>query len=513
MGKPFSCFLVLLALTLVVPALAGDEAHSPARAIDLLNQGNVEEAERMLRELLRRDPADLQVRVLLGRTLDYDGRPEEAARTWREGLKGEAADFALWMHIGTVHARLGREGPTVQYKRGVTTYTRNADPAAAERIMRAHRVLAREAFDKAAALAPGRHEPQLELAILYDALKEHEAAIAAWRGLAARDPENAAYATALARALNEAGRPDQAAAVLEAALKRNPRLSEAHAMLATYYHAAGRRAEAWQSRQQAEFYRRLPPFTRLLFSPQALQALERLNDRDGVSKLVEDPSDEAAQLLAVIAWRHPHDELETMAFESLERRGAAAVGVVRDLLEGARSARTVRASAAILARHKDPGLFEKIVGALPRDLGSAEFEMDIAGALDALGDPRAVPPLVQVFNPGDRSPSRRDSAIYDRTRARARAALALGGFDAPAAKEALAQGLDHPELAPYAAAALYRQSGGDARYVPALREVAAGNDRYALSLLAGYLRKVPTPDALQLTDELGLRLRELGQWP
>ena len=54
---------------------------------------------------------------------------------------------------------------------------------------------------------------------------------------------------------------------------------------------------------------------------------------------------------------------------------------MRQLLKGARSTCTVRSSARILARHKDPGLLEYLLRLLPGDLRSGGFDMDIAGAL------------------------------------------------------------------------------------------------------------------------------------
>ena len=133
---------------------------------------------------------------------------------------------------------------------------------------------------------------------------------------------------------------------------------------------------------------------------------------------------------------------------------------MRALLEGARSTCTIKSAAHILARRKAEGLLEYLVRVLPGDTRGFAMDMDIAGSLDDLGDPRAVTALVQMLNPEDTDPNHDSgpSPLADRYSARACAALALGAFDTPEARSALEAGTKIPQFAAYCWAALFRLS-------------------------------------------------------
>jgi HEAT repeat protein len=190
------------------------------------------------------------------------------------------------------------------------------------------------------------------------------------------------------------------------------------------------------------------------------------------------------------------------------RRGPAAQRLVQGLLDHAQSTCTIRSSARILARQKDPGLFDKIIRLLPGDTRMV-FAMDIAGALEELGDPRAVHHLVRVLDPEQRGPVAPPSDVdklFDRTMNRARSALALGAFEDPAAKAALQRGLDHPELGAYCAAALYRLTREPQRLQAVRTALVAGADRHWA--LVAYLRKINDPQARALADEVEQRAQK-----
>jgi HEAT repeat protein len=224
----------------------------------------------------------------------------------------------------------------------------------------------------------------------------------------------------------------------------------------------------------------------------------KLDDPATVQKLVADPSDNATQFLAVLCWRHPHNALETTSFESLEARGPKTTPLLLDLLKDARSTCTVRSSAHILARRKTDGLLDHLLRILPNDMRGFAMDMDIAGSLDELGDPRAVGPLVQVVEPANAEPTG-IGPTTDRGSARARAALALGAFDTPEAHRALEQGTLNPQLAPYCIAALYRLSH-DPKHLAALEKMVSERDLPS-SRLGYYLNsKVGTPEAKQLAQ-------------
>jgi tetratricopeptide (TPR) repeat protein len=503
-----------LSISLIVVGIGQGHAAQPKAGgslepvLTLLKQGKIEEGERMLRQRIKENPDDSAARRLLGRVADFDGRPDEAVKTWEEGLKQTAEDFPLLMEIGQIRARQGRDGPTISYRRGMVAAQPSSDEKAEEKFKKEHLALAAKAFERALALAPHESEAALKLARVYSDAKNHEAAVKVWRRLHELNGDDTDVALGLARSLTAAGRTDEGAKVYQKAIELNPRLASAHMALADYYKAKGDAAAADKARRQADFYEALPPFTRLTYSAENVAMLARLFEAATVKKLIDDSSDRAADFLVVLCWSHPHNELEDRAFESLEKRGPSTVPLLRQLLRQARSTCTIRSSARILARQKDPGLLEQLLPLLPGDTRTFGFHMDIAGALAELGDLRAVGPLVEVLNVSDRTPvDRAEVILCDRTGARARAAMALGKLDASAGRKALKAGLDHPELGPFCAAALYRLTR-EAEYLSTLRKAMTGDNRYAAFLLVGYLRQMETPEARQMVKEWDQRAKE-----
>ena len=184
-------FLVekILSISLVMMGIGQGHAAQPKAGgplepvLTLLNQGKIEEGERMLRQRLKENPDDSAARRLLGRVADFDGRPDEAVKTWEEGLKQTAEDFPLLMEIGQIRARQGRDGPTISYRRGMVTAQPGRDKAAEEKFKQEHFALAAKAFERALALVPDQHEAALELAKAYSDSKNYEAAVKVWRRL------------------------------------------------------------------------------------------------------------------------------------------------------------------------------------------------------------------------------------------------------------------------------------------------------------------------------------------
>lgn len=470
------------------------------RATALLNRGAVEEAEKTLREHLRQDMRDQPARVLLGQVLDFDGRPEEALSTWQAGIVGESSDSIYWTQIGNLHARQGSEGPTVTYRRGSVTTRPERDSQASKTFKQRHLSLAAEAFRKASAADPDNLAALGALAQMYFDVGDFDRAENTWRELRNKEPNDPRAVSGLAEALQALDRHVAAVEVLEAAIVASPRTARFHQLLAGSYEKQDRLENAEQSRQRASFFEALPQTTRLDYSPANRQTLANLRERETVERLCNDASAESTQFLAALCWSHPHNELEEMAFQALEKRCPEAIGVVRDVLKDAQSTCTIRSAAHILARQKDIWVFDRLVQMLPGDIRMV-FPMEIADALDELGDRRAVGPLAEVLDPGNRVRSNADeSPIHDRTVARGRAALALGAFDTSEARQALERGLSHPDLGAYCAASLYRLTH-DAKHLKSLRSAVMGNDGRVAYLIARYLPKIHTSEADALLKE------------
>jgi HEAT repeat protein len=190
--------------------------------------------------------------------------------------------------------------------------------------------------------------------------------------------------------------------------------------------------------------------------------------------------------------------LETRAFEALEARGARTTPLLRALLETAQSTCTIKSTAHILARRKADGLFDYLTRMLPGDVRGFLMDMDIAGSLDDLGDPRAVGPLSQMLDPGDAEAAQEAGPLTDRRSARARAAMALGAFDTPEARRALEAGTRDAQLAPYCLAALYRLTR-DPKHLAALEKAVGPEESYTTHVVGNYLlEKVKTDQARTL---------------
>ena len=424
-----SCLAVLL---------APSRDESPTRtAVKLVNQGDVEGAMRVLREQLDRNAKDTSARIVLGQILDFDGRPDEAVALWEKGLTGGPSDLNLLMSIGQIRHRQGTDGPTIERRRGTIGAKPSKDEAAETAYKAEHLARAAAAFEKSQKIRPGDPKIGAELASVYTEQKKYDEAAKVWESLIKADPKNADYHLNLALTSRSAGRKGEAERHLQRTIELNKRLATAHEALAEIQKEEGRAAEAEMSQKRAGFYGRLPEFAALDFSEPNLRTLDGLNQKATVSRLAGDPSEEATQFLAVLCWSHPHNRLETQAFQALEDRGPKTTPLLRSMLDDARSTCTIRSAGHILARRKADGLFDLLVERLPGDLRGFGMEMDIAGSLDDLGDPRAVAPLVQFLNPRDPDAGTEEGLMSDRKTAQARAALALGAFDTPEAKAAL----------------------------------------------------------------------------
>ena len=116
---------------------------------------------------------------------------------------------------------------------------------------------------------------------------------------------------------------------------------------------------------------------------------------------------------------------------------------------------------------KSPEVLPFLVKMLPGDVRIG-FDSNIAGALAVLGDQRAVAPLIEVLAPTlTLSEPEEDLMMMSagRYNNRLRSALALGHFDTPAAREALAKGVANPQLSFACRAALYGLSRSDKDWV------------------------------------------------
>ncbi len=503
----------LLAATAVcssAPAPIKAQENSPAnQAIRAVNQGNVEGAIDLLNKHLEKNGKDVQARVVLGQILDFDGRPDEAVKLWERALTGAETDFTLLMSIGEIRHREGRDGPTVSNRRGMVQVKPSTNKVEEGAFKKAKLALAEAAYEKARKLQPANDEAGEALAAVYSLQDKHDAAAQVWKSLIGAIPRMPATSCSSPWQPGKPAAGTKLRATWNCAIALDPRLAEAHKALAEYQKQKGRAAEAEQSRSRADFYDRLPAFCTLEYSTENRQTLDHLEDPETVRRLVADPSKTAAEFLAVLCWRHPHNDLETTAFDALESRGAATTPILQELFKDARSTCTVRSTAHILARRKTDGLLDELLKRLPGDLRGFGMEMDIAGSLDDLGDARAIAPLIEILNPekADRS---QDGLLTDRTTARGRAALALGAFDTPESRRALEQGTHSPQVKAHCLAALYRLTR-DQKHLDALEAAVPQNEGFATYALGNYLHNKVRTEVAKALAQRWQRKREAQQ--
>jgi Flp pilus assembly protein TadD len=475
---------------------AGRDETAVEQAVKLVNRGEVALAIDRLRKQVEAHPRDAQARIVLGRILDYDGRTDEAVVCCEAGLAQGPEDVPLLLAIGELRKRQAEAGPNVTRRRGSIEVRPSRDEAAEQRYEKERLAEAAAAYERARKVAPEDPRVLHALARLYAHMEKPEAALALWQKLAERDPDDSQLHLGWALAAMAARRLDEAQEHVDRALALEPRSALAHEGRAKILADLGKSDEAAESQKQADFYRGLPGFVHLEFSPENAIRLSTLGEPDTLEKLANDRSEQSSELLAYLCWTHPHDASETRAFEILEQRGDAATPVLKSLLDDARSTCTVRSTARILARRKAKGILDFLLARLPSDQQAFGFDMDIAGSLDDLGDPRAVGPLVEVLEPARPEADEDNTPFVSRTTARARAALALGAFDTTESRSALERGSKNDPVAAYCLAAVYRLSKQASDLSALQKQADTDSGKVARYLIAPYLeQKVGTPGA------------------
>ncbi len=514
--------LVIVGLLTGMPAWAQGEDRAAAEeardeAYALLEGGRVQESLDLLMAHLETFPDHAPVRMMAASVLDWDGRPMEGIELLREGLALDDGYFACWELIGDLEVQLGEDGNTVVRRQGHVTYSPEEDPEGNAAFKAEHLALAVEAYQRAHELDPAGVEVWFKYAYALEltgdldgSITELQGALEVWSSPAATDH--------LAGLLDRAGRGEEALALWKEVLEQDPRNAQAWLAMANQAGRAGDEEGERLGIDKANFYNWLPGFSQLEFDEEAYAAVRLLAGwEEGepaeqkpepraalIRELVETDTDASSELLAAICYHHSdHGELEDLAFEALGSRGARAQELLLELAMRGGSSCTIQQSTAILARNKNSAVLPLLLELLPGDQRPI-FSMDIAGALDALGDPAAVPALVDLMAPGrfDEMPDRDDELFMmasGRLLARQRAAMALGALDVPESRAALEEGLTNEQLSSFCHAALFRLDGKarDRKVVAA----ALQQDDFDAYLLCDYVGLVGHRSARKLHDD------------
>jgi tetratricopeptide (TPR) repeat protein len=485
---------------------SGSAAALRAQAETWVRQGRYDEAEAALRGHMGEAPGDREARRLLCRLLIVLGRSDEGLAILRDGIGGDAAaDYLDWMLVGDVSMDRMRDGPWVERTASHVLYRPSGSAEEERAFMLRHLRAALEAAEAALALRPDSRDALALAAITRQRGGDLPNALVAAERLCTLPEAVPEDCGPLAFLLERADRAEEAVALWQRVLERNPRMRHAHESLARLHASLGRIDEARAEELRLEFYSWIPDFADVEYAKARLETVRILARHFGDGEplpldelerafqaLIDDPSPASSGLLAAFVWHHSHDRLEERAFAALDARYPESGELLLALLANAASTCTVRASARILAERRHPGILDLLAALLPDDL-NWPYDMDIAGALDALGDPAAVPVLIEVLDPrrAESPPPAARSGLaalvgdLPREFARARAALALGAFDTPAAHDALEACTADPEAAAFCHAALYRLTGDPSRLEP-LRDV-VGEEGLASHIIRRYL--------------------------
>ena len=218
-----------------------------AAAKRLTAQSQYAAAAEILRRMTREQPQILDAWTFLGACLERLDRPQEALAAYRRALdlSSGAPEYAL--QVAKLLYRLGRLDEAGEHARLAV----NTSPGEAYGVLAA---VALSRRDTAGALAALRHGAQVSDAFRGDlgrallAAGRSQDALDVLGPLARSDPQGL---TALAHSLAEAGRPEEAAALLARLLAVAPRDARLHEALGEVKLRQGRPAEARAELEQA----------------------------------------------------------------------------------------------------------------------------------------------------------------------------------------------------------------------------------------------------------------------
>lgn len=451
-----------------------------------------------LREHLEKHSDDAGNRKLLFQVLMHIGKLDDAVKVLEDGLDDSSDDYTPLYWIGQVRLNQAQMGPNTTVEGNVSKTSPSKDPEADKAWIKSHYELALEAFRDAQELVPGETAATIQANEILHALERDQEAADSWQTIYELHPDNDRIVLGYANALIGISKWESAIPVLEKAIANKIYRRQTYALLSDCLKATNKEDAAKEAERRAKFYQSLPTFTNLEFSEALENTIVNLMEPNTFERLISDKTAESSECLAALCWQHPHNDQEDQAFEELGRRGDAECKLLLELFDDGGSVCTVRGAARVLAPKKYPGLVDRLIANLPNDVRGGGMNMDIAGAMDLLGDPTVVPHLIEVVDASNKVFPEFDF-FNDALSSRLRATLALGAFDTPESIEALKMAMSNQKLRPFAAAALYRINGSSSYLDIVLNE---GPKAERFSLMIPYFKRMTRPGAASAMELL-----------
>ncbi len=481
-------------------SIASSDLETSERALAAakraLQESNSELAIGIMKKYLDRHPRDREHRVLFASLYQHLEKPEEAVRLLKYGMNGSVADSSLWEAVRRIRVAQAEQGPNTTVVGHWERTSPSVDEEQDKKWITQHWELALEAAQEVEKKQPKDTSNRWYLAKILGELGRLPESIVYWSALYEESPLDSDVAVGYATALLESQEWEKVEPVLWKHAKSTTARAKVYSLLCKLYTEKNDHERLKEVEKHSSFYQSIPDFVEIEYSLDHLNTLRTLYEEETLERLMLDKSRSSSMFLATLCWQHPHNRDEEDAFAELERRGEDAIDIVDQLMNNASSNCTIRSCAKILARKKFPGLIERLIGLLPHDHMSFGMDMDIAGAMDELGDPLAIDSLIECARISDRSiPDHggdMGSFLQDDICSRARSVLALGAFDQPEARDALKKGFENPRLRACSAAALYRLTRDDT-YLQVIQDDRT-ETRYRYDLVR-YLKRLNEPYA------------------
>ncbi len=221
----------------------------------LVGAGRAREGERVLRDLIARQPANQTAHFFLGLSLHEQGKLAEAEVVYREATRLDPGDSRAHTNLGSM---LGLQGKLTEavacFRKAIRL--RPGEALAHANLGNALRMLGKPAeavppCREAVRLAPDDADMYTNLGMALQSQGKPAAAEAAFRDALRRKTDDPKIHTNLASVLGEQGRLGDAVAMLRATLRRWPTYANAHYNLGVALDAQGRRAEAEAAYREA----------------------------------------------------------------------------------------------------------------------------------------------------------------------------------------------------------------------------------------------------------------------